>query len=214
MSLRLEDVSLRLHDHVLVPPFSAEVGPGQVLAVTGPSGSGKSSLLAYVAGLLEPPLQGRGRIVLDGRDLTALPVERRGVGLMFQDDLLFPHMDVRTNLLFAMPPGRRGEREARLSAALAEAGLAGFERRRPHQLSGGQRSRVALLRTLLAGPAAVLLDEPFSRLDAALRSQMRGIVWSALRRHGLPALLVTHDEHDVPPAAQRIVLPAAGSGDA
>jgi putative thiamine transport system ATP-binding protein len=211
--LVLDAVSLRLQGRRLVPPLSAQVGAGQVLAVMGPSGVGKSSLLAWVAGLLQPPLQGEGRVHLAGRELTALPVEQRRVGLMFQDDLLFPHLDVLANLLFALPPGDRDTRRREALAALADAGLAGLERRHPHQLSGGQRSRVALLRTLLARPDAVLLDEPFSRLDAALRSQLRDWVWATLRQRGVPALLVTHDEADAPPDAQRIVLASATEGD-
>lgn len=212
-TLVLDGVSLRLHGRPLVPPLSAQVSAGQVLAVMGPSGVGKSSLLAWVAGLLQPPLQGEGRIHLAGRELTALPVEQRRVGLMFQDDLLFPHLDVLGNLLFALPAGDREARHREALQALADAGLAGLDRRRPHELSGGQRSRVALLRTLLARPEAVLLDEPFSRLDAAMRGQLRHWVWTMLRQRGVPALLVTHDEADAPDDAQRLVLSAARQGD-
>lgn len=214
MTLRLAEVGITLHRRVLVAPFDAEVGPGEVLAVMGASGAGKSSLLAWVAGLLEPPLHGQGRVFIDGQDVTAWPVERRRVGLMFQDDLLFPHLDVGANLLFALPRSAahagRAAREAVAHAALAEAGLAGLERRLPHELSGGQRSRVSLLRALLASPRVLLLDEPFSRLDAALRRQMREVVWAALARQRLPALLVTHDEADVPAGARCIRLPDLG----
>ncbi len=217
MTLELREVSITLHGRVLVPALSARVAGGGVLAVMGDSGAGKSSLLAWMAGLLEPPLAGRGQLLLEDRDVSALPVEQRHIGLLFQDDLLFPHMTVLDNLLFAVPAGAaRAERGAAALAALAAAGLAGFERRWPSQLSGGQRARVSLLRTLLARPAAVLLDEPFSRLDASLREQVRDFVWASLRERGVPAVLVTHDRQDVPPHAQviRLASAASGAGDA
>lgn len=207
MSLQLDAVSVTLHERALVPALTAEVAPGEVLAVMGESGAGKSSLLAYLAGLLVPPLHGAGRVHLAGRDITTLPVEQRRVGLLFQDDLLFPHMSVRDNLLFALPAGARAERVARAEAALADAELAGLGRRRPAQLSGGQRARVSLLRALLAEPQALLLDEPFSRLDAGLRERMRAFTWQQLRRRGVPAVLVTHDPDDVPPGARIVELP-------
>jgi putative thiamine transport system ATP-binding protein len=206
MSLVLDTVSITLASRVLVPPLSATVGPGEVLAVMGPSGSGKSSLLAWLAGLLEPPLQGTGSVSLAGRELSALPVEQRRIGLLFQDDLLFPHWTVLQNLLFALPPGPREARTARAQAALADAELAGLGARRPQELSGGQRARVSLQRALLAQPQALLLDEPFSKLDAALRERMRGHTWQALRAHGVPAVLVTHDPHDIPPGATLVRL--------
>jgi putative thiamine transport system ATP-binding protein len=214
MSLILDAVAVRLDGRLLVPPLSACVGPGEVLAVMGPSGSGKSSLLAWVAGLLQPPLQGEGVISLDGLDLGERPAEQRRLGLMFQDDLLFPHLDVLHNLLFALPPGPRAPRIERAQEALAEAGLAGYASHHPHQLSGGQRSRVSLVRSLLAEPRALLLDEPFSKLDSALREQMREVVWTTLRRRGLPAMLVTHDVQDLPPGAQRVELTARPPTDA
>jgi putative thiamine transport system ATP-binding protein len=186
--------------------LSARIAPGEVLAVMGASGSGKSSLLAWIAGTLEPPFQARGRLTLDGVDLTDLPIQQRRIGLLFQDDLLFPHFSVRDNLLFGLPAGLRAERVAAANAALAEAGLGGFGERMPASLSGGQRSRVSLLRTLLAEPRAVLLDEPFSKLDATLRAQMRDFTFGLLRARGVPTVLVTHDAADVPPGAQRISL--------
>jgi putative thiamine transport system ATP-binding protein len=214
MDLRLDGVTLRLHGHVLVGPLNAVVAPGEVLAVTGPSGCGKSSLLLGLAGLAEPPLQASGGLWQGDLPLHTLPVEARRLGLMFQDDLLFPHMSALDNLLFAVPAGRRAQRVAQAEAALAEAGLAACARHRPHQLSGGQRQRVALLRTLLAAPRALLLDEPFSRLDAPLRAAMRALVWQTLARRGLPAVLVTHDPADIPPGARVLALPDRGGPDA
>jgi putative thiamine transport system ATP-binding protein len=127
---------------------------------------------------------------------------------MFQDDVLFPHLSVGGNLAFAIPPQiKRAERRARIEAALAAADLAGFGHRDPATLSGGQRARVALMRMLLAQPCALLLDEPFSRLDADLRAQIRGFVLDKLRAEGLPALLVTHDAEDARAAGGRVVSP-------
>jgi putative thiamine transport system ATP-binding protein len=153
-------------------------------------------------------------VTLDGRDITVLPVEQRRVGLLFQDDLLFPHLSVRDNLLFALPAGGRAERIAEAEAALASAELSGLDRRRPAELSGGQRARVSLLRALLARPQALLLDEPFSRLDQALRERMREFTWRELRMRGVPAVLVTHDPQDVPAGARVVRLPATKAADA
>ncbi len=207
MALELDDVHLRLGERDLVPPLTARVAPGEVLVVMGESGSGKSSLLAGLAGLLEPPFVLDGRVRLEGDDIGDWPVERRRIGLLFQDDLLFPHLSVRENLLFALPAGRRAERLARVDAALAEAELPGYGDRRPAELSGGQRARVSLMRALLADPRALLLDEPFSRLDQALRARMRDFTWRALREHRVPAVLVTHDPQDVPEGARIVRLP-------
>ena len=131
-------------------------------------------------------------------DITALPPEARQVGILFQDDLLFPHMSVAGNLAFALPAvvRDRAVRRAHIEQALAEADLAGFGERDPATLSGGQRARVALMRTLLAGPKALLLDEPFNKLDIALRGEFRRFVFEHVARRELPMLLVTHDEAD------------------
>ena len=179
----------------------------------GPSGSGKSSLLAYVAGFLDPELSGTGRVVLAGSDVTDLPPERRRMGLLFQDALLLPHLSVAGNLLFGLTPAVRG-RAARLEAveaALAEVGMEGMGDRDPATLSGGEAARVALMRTLLARPQALLLDEPFSRLDAELRSQIRSLVFGESRKRGLPVLLVTHDEADAEAAGGQMVALRGGS---
>ena len=218
MALELEQVTLAVHGRVLLRGLSAHVAAGEVLAVMGPSGSGKSSLLAWIAGTLEPPLEASGGLRLNGRSLDGVPIQQRRIGLLFQDDLLFPHLSVRDNLLFALPAaqrtahpstaGPRAERIAAADAALASAGLAGFGARRPASLSGGQRSRVSLLRALLGQPEALLLDEPFSKLDAALRAQMRDFTFATLRERGVPAVLVTHDAADVPVGAVTVRLDA------
>ena len=216
MTLQLEKVTIGVHGRTLIRDLSASIEPGRVLAVMGPSGSGKSSLLAWIAGTLEPPFESRGALRLDGVDVTSRPIQQRRIGLLFQDDLLFPHLSVLGNLLFALPAapraafkvaaGDRGARVQAAEAALDEAGLAGFGPRLPGSLSGGQRSRVSLLRALLAAPAALLLDEPFAKLDAALREQMRQFTFATLAARRVPALLVTHDEADVPAGAQTIRL--------
>lgn len=175
---------------------------GTVHTVMGASGSGKSSLLAAVAGTLDPGFDFDGQITLDGRRIDGLPTQARQVGLLFQEDLLFAHMTVRENLLFAVPPGPRAEREARVVQALVDLELPGYAHADPATLSGGQRSRVALMRALLAQPRALLLDEPFSRLDAELRARMRAFVFQQVRERGISALLVTHDENDVADARQ------------
>lgn len=164
----------------------------------GPSGSGKSTLLAAITGALDPAFRLSGRVLLDGEDVTQQPTERRRIGILFQDELLFPHLSVGGNLAFGLTPALRGRRarRARIDAALAEIGLEGFANRDPATLSGGQKARVALMRTLLAEPRALLLDEPFSRLDAARRGQIRELVFARARAQRLPVLLVTHDRED------------------
>jgi putative thiamine transport system ATP-binding protein len=204
--LELRDVTIAVHGRVLVRGLSARIEPAGVLCVMGPSGSGKSSLLAWIAGTLEAPFAASGTLWLDGLALHALPIQQRRIGLLFQDDLLFPHLSVRDNLLFALPGGARAARLAASESALADAGLAGFGDRLPSSLSGGQRSRVSLLRALLAGPRALLLDEPFGKLDSALRAQMREFTFATLRERGVPTVLVTHDGADVPPGARLVHL--------
>ncbi len=195
------------------------VAPGEVLTLMGASGSGKSSVLAAIAGTLNSLSQASddgteglrftGAIHLNGVDITHHTTSRRGVGLLFQDDLLFAHMTVAENLLFAVPPGARKERLAQVESALADAGLAGFGPRDPATLSGGQRARVAMMRALLAQPQALLLDEPFSRLDADLRAQFRAFVFGKVRARRIPALLVTHDTADIADPACLMVLDTA-----
>jgi putative thiamine transport system ATP-binding protein len=204
--LALEAVTIRLGGEVLVS-IDARVRPGEVLTLMGPSGVGKSTLLAFIGGFLARDFSASGRIALNGRDVTALPPERRGIGLLFQDALLLPHLSVAGNLLIGLHPSVKG-REARRRAvedALAEVGLQGFAGRDPATLSGGQAARVALMRTLLARPQALILDEPFSRLDAALRGQVREIVFAEARKYGLPVLLVTHDPADAAAAGGAVI---------
>jgi len=205
--LRLEGVEIALGARVLVPALDLVVAPGECVTVMGPSGCGKSTLLAYLAGTIDPVFRASGRVRVGDDDLTGLPAERRRLGMQFQDDLLFPHLSVGGNLAFALAPHvrERGERRRRVAQALAEAGLDGFADRDPATLSGGQRARVALMRTLLAEPRALLLDEPFNRLDAALRGEIRAFVFDHARERRLPALLVTHDAADAEAAGARVI---------
>ncbi len=207
VGLQIENLSLSVGGRVLFADFSLLVGPGEVTTVMGPSGCGKSSLLSYLCGTLEPIFEARGQVWLDGVALAGLPPERRRIGILFQDDLLFPHLSVGENLAFALPPRRDGHRQrwARVEAALAEADLAGFAGRDPATLSGGQRARVALMRALLAEPRALLLDEPFGGLDRDLRLRVRRFVLDHARAAGLPTLLVTHDPADADAAGGAVV---------
>ncbi len=193
--LELDGVGISLHGRVLVPPLSLAIDGGRVAVLMGPSGSGKSSLLAHLCGTLDPAFDAVGRVKLRGVDLDGLPPERRRIGILFQDDLLFPHLSVAENLAFGLPANVRGRAERReaVERAVEDADLGGLGGRDPATLSGGQRARVALMRTLLAEPAALLLDEPFSKLDVALRVRFRALVFDHARRRGLPTLLVTHD---------------------
>nr|WP_273543165.1 ATP-binding cassette domain-containing protein [Halomonas profundi] len=201
--LRLEQISIALAGRELLA-VDATIAPGEVLTVMGPSGSGKSTLLAYIAGFLEREFTARGDVWLGERSLIKLPAEQRGIGLLFQDPLLFPHLSVAGNLRFGLPK-RAQEKRQQVSQSLARVGLEGFEDRDPATLSGGQKARVALMRLLLSSPQAVLLDEPFSKLDTALRQETRSLVFSQLREAGLPALLVTHDHADADAAGGPVI---------
>ena len=197
MTLCIDVQRLSIGAAVLVRDCRFVVPAGIVHTVMGASGSGKSSLLAAVCGTLAVEFDFEGQVFLDGRRIDTLPVQERRIGLLFQDDLLFAHMTVRENLLFAVPPGPRAQREATVAQALADLELPGVAHADPATLSGGQRGRVALMRALLAQPRALLLDEPFSRLDAGLRVRMREYLFSAVRARQIPVLLVSHDEADV-----------------
>jgi putative thiamine transport system ATP-binding protein len=199
MTLMLKEVSLSLRDEVLVKPFSLDVAAGSVVTLMGPSGCGKSSLLSFVGGDVLDAFKTSGDVVLNGQSLIHLPPEKRRVARLFQDDFLFPHMTVGENLLFAVPAMARAERLGMVATALQRLELSGFADRAPHTLSGGQRQRIALMRALLSKPAAILLDEPFSKLDAGLRQQMRDYVFAHLKERGIPTLLVTHERDDAPP---------------
>lgn len=196
--LKLRDVSISLKHQVLLKALTLSAGAGEIVTLMGQSGSGKSSLLSYIGGDLNDAFEASGHVMLNGVSLQNMPPEKRGIARLFQDDLLFPHMSVGENLLFAVPRLPQVERVAMMRTALQRAELEGFEDRAPHTLSGGQRQRVALMRALLAKPKAILLDEPFSKLDKAMRQQMRDYVFGHIQMREIPALLVTHDREDAP----------------
>ena len=198
--LRVENLSIALPNaRPLVSQLCFQIEPGEVLVLMGPSGSGKSSILAWLTGTADPHLRINGDIWLGGTCISSLPTERRRLGLMLQQDYLFPHMNVGDNLLFGLRGGTRKQRWERVDESLQEAGLANMQKRDPSTLSGGQRARVSLIRTLLSDPCALLLDEPFSRLDSARRESIRSFTWKAAAT--LPVLLVTHDIADAPEGA-------------
>jgi len=185
---------------------SHDIGPGEVLTVMGPSGVGKSTLLAFITGTLAPDFNAVGEVWMNGHNITNAAPHQRRVGILFQDDLLFPHLSVGANLAFGLRPGgNAAERHAKIDEALDEVGLSGFADRDPATLSGGQKARVALMRMLLSEPCGLLLDEPFSRLDAALRAQVRDMVFDRAKARALPVLLVTHDADDAQAAGGDII---------
>jgi putative thiamine transport system ATP-binding protein len=204
--LTFHNVEIALHGRQLLA-VNTHVAPGDVLTIMGPSGSGKSTLFAFLAGFLDPVFQANGSIWVDGTDITQKPAHERHLGLLFQDPLLFPHMSVAGNLMFALPQAVKGKavRLAKVEAALKDIGLEGFGGRDPDTLSGGQKARVALMRTLLSEPKALLLDEPFSKLDTDMRGQMRELVFGTAKRLMLPVVLVTHDEADATAAGGAII---------
>jgi len=180
----------------LIERLEVTVPAGELHLLQGPSGCGKSTLLAVIGGTTDDTVQWSGRISLNGVDISSLPAEQRGVGLMFQDALLFPHMSVGDNLAFGLAARHRRDRVARVQAALQAADLPGFADRDPASLSGGQAARAALMRTLLAEPQVLLMDEAFSALDPALRQGFGMFVRDRIRDRQIPALLVSHDPAD------------------
>ena len=204
--LKLENISLKIDGKTLFGALNLEVNAGQVTTVMGPSGCGKSSLLAFLCGTLSPIFQTSGKIWLNGKELNELSPHERKLGILFQDDLLFPHLSVGENLAFALSSKiTRNERRENIEQALYEIELSGMSERDPASLSGGQRARVALMRTLMAQPEALLLDEPFSKLDQELRGRFRNLVFAHAEKNQLPTLLVTHDPADAEAAGGQII---------
>ena len=186
------------YDAPLVRGLNFTIKAGKIRLLHGPSGCGKSSLLAILSGTADKMLKWQGQITLNRVEIGQLPAAQRGVGLMFQDPLLFPHMTVGDNLAFGLTAARTGwtERRQAVVDALQECGLDGFAERDPASLSGGQKARVALMRALLAAPKMLLLDEAFSSLDPDLRQSFGKFVASQVAARQIPALLVSHDAGD------------------
>jgi len=178
---------------------------GEILTIMGPSGSGKSSLLNWLTGTLPTGFSANGEVWLNGENINNLPAHLRHIGVLYQDALLFSHLSVGGNIAFAMPKGNKKQRLEKIELALEQVGLKGMANRHPDNLSGGQQARVALLRMLLSEPRAILLDEPFSKLDTQLRVDTRELVFSQIREHKLPAIMVTHDHSDAEAANGKLI---------
>jgi len=214
MVLDLNNIQITLNAVPLFSPISLKIQAGEVATIMGPSGCGKSTLLSAICGNLPKIFQLRGDVLLNQRSMLDMPMEQRRIGILFQDDLLFPHMNIAENLAFALPEKlSRASKKMKIKDALDLADLSGFGKRDPATLSGGQRARVSLLRSLLAEPEAILLDEPFSKLDQQLKGQIRHFVFDSIRTMNIPALLVTHDPKDCP-EGQTINLGNNGDSDA
>jgi putative thiamine transport system ATP-binding protein len=209
--LIIKNLTISHSDKMLVTGLSLAIDDGEVVTLTGGSGSGKSTLLNWMIGNLDSVFLATGELWHNDIRCDTLPIEARRIGILFQDDLLFPHLSVGQNLAFALPLGwgNAQARRQRVAQTLADVGLEGFHDRDPATLSGGQRARVSLMRTLLAEPKALLLDEPFSKLDAMLRLQFRTFVFAQIERLRIPTLLVTHDPADVP-AGGRVIKISQG----
>ena len=201
MTLILDSLSIYKHvnHEPLFKNINARVEAGEVLAIMGASGCGKSTLLNAIAGHLSHDFYYSGEVILNLQKLNNIPVHQRQVGILFQDDLLFPHLSVWENLAFALPNSIKGKlRKAEALQALTKIKLVQLANHFPAQLSGGQRARISLIRMLVAKPKLVLLDEPFSKLDKALRSEFRDWVFQTIAEAKVPCILVTHDIDDVP----------------
>jgi len=209
--VRLDGVSKRFDAAVAADGITLAVERGEVLALLGPSGSGKTTLLRLLAGFEQPDA---GRMIIDGADVGGLSPARRRCGMVFQHYALFPHLDVGENVAFGLRERRRqGGRvavERQVAAVLALVDLAGFERRRVQELSGGQQQRVALARALAPEPRVLLLDEPLSNLDPALRERTRRELRQLIKRVGITTLFVTHEQEEAFDLGDRVAVLAAG----
>ena len=190
-----------------VQRVSLALGEGELLALLGPSGCGKTTTLRMIGGFEVPD---SGTITFEGRDITDLPPEARGIGFVFQDYALFPHLSVLDNVKFGLRKLPRPQAQARAEEMLRLVGLSDLGQRRPHQLSGGQQQRVALARALAVAPKLILLDEPFSNLDAKMRVETRQEVRNLLKETGSAGILVTHDQEEALALADRIAVMDGG----
>ena len=195
--LCISDAGLRFDETVLCQHLSFEIAPAQIGLLMAPSGAGKSTLLKWIAGIKVAGLTAHGSITLNAEALDDRRAEERHIGFLFQQPLLFPHLNVAQNISFGLKPEIAAtDRRATISDMLAKADMAEFEARDPETLSGGQQSRVALLRAVLASPRALLLDEPFSSLDDAHRSDILSLLTDFITMLDIPVILVSHDPRD------------------
>lgn len=196
--LKISDLCLQQGSTVLVKLDQLQVSAGQIATVMGPSGSGKSTLLRWVLGEPLKDFDCQGELWLNQQRIDSKPIHQRHIGLMYQQGDLFPHLSVAENLVFALPRKlRQAEKDEQVVDALRQVGLSDKRRAMPNELSGGEQSRIALIRSLLAQPQAILLDEPFSTLDTELRTSVRHWAFNEIRQRQIPALLVTHDPADI-----------------
>ena len=202
--LEIRQISQNYGARVLLQDVNLHIAAGEIVALLGQSGSGKSTLLSIVAGL-QAPLA--GSVWFGGQDITQWPPERRRFALMFQDFALFPHLNVLDNVAFGLLEQRQDKRQARAQAQamLDLFGLSAQAQQKTWQLSGGEQQRVALARALVTHPRALLLDEPFSALDADLRTSLRDEFRTRIQGAGMPTLLVTHDASEARAMAHRAV---------
>lgn len=197
LMLEVRQCCLSTQQSKLIEQLSFTVKHQEIAGIQAPSGSGKSLLLRWILGALPEEISARGSLHLNGTDLSKTPTEKRCIGLMLQSAKLFPHLSVAGNLNIAIPSTLKGsERMSLIAQRLHRAGLDGYEKRDPSTLSGGEQARVALLRSLLAEPKALLLDEPFSSLDAATKQDFRSWVYAHIKELGIPTLIVSHDRED------------------
>jgi len=203
--VRLSDLTLAYGKTVAVPNLDLDITEGELIALLGPSGCGKTTTMRAIAGLLAPS---SGRITIDGRDVTRMPANKRGIGLVFQSYALFPHLSAFENVAFGLRLKRLPEADirARTKAGIATVGLTGFEKRKPAEMSGGQQQRLALARSLVMQPKVLLLDEPLSNLDARLRLEMRTELQRVQKDTGVTMIFVTHDQAEALALADRVVL--------
>ena len=198
--LELKNITLKWNspnEKVFIKDLNLKIKNGEILCIFGASGVGKSSLINVIAGVYEDDLKFQGKIILNGKNLNQVPIEKRKIGLLLQDGTLFPHLTVEQNILFGMSKKLTyKQKSALITSNLKESNMVGFEDRYPHTLSGGQKARIACLRAILSEPDALLLDEPFSSLDPDQRNSFRKFVVSNIRENKIPCLLVTHDESD------------------
>ncbi|RXJ74082.1 ABC transporter ATP-binding protein [Veronia nyctiphanis] len=199
MTLSVRNLTINTDRLTLLENFSFTVENGDVLSVMGPSGCGKSTLLSAIAGHLAPEFTCQGEIHINSKNVVSLSAEKRHIGILFQEDLLFPHLNVWQNLAFGLSSALSAkEKKQKAMATLSEINLSEIAEKMPDQISGGQRARISLMRTLLSAPSALLLDEPFSKLDKPLRRAFREFVFNQIAQRQIAAVMVTHDEDDVP----------------
>lgn len=199
MGLSVADLAIKSPQQDLVSGLSFTVPNGRILSIMGPSGCGKSTLLSAIAGHIGQDFAVSGSVYLNDQPILELAPEKRKIGILFQDDLLFPHLNIWQNLAFGLPESMTATQKKNAALdALDSIGLLDLAEMSPPQISGGQRARISLLRTLLSEPHAILLDEPFSKLDKPLRRAFREFVFEQITDRNIPALMVTHDSDDVP----------------